>query len=50
MKARTPDSRPPTPKWLDHQGSFTAAVAAGPVFRLLGAKDFIPWAEPFLGR
>jgi hypothetical protein len=27
-------------KWLDHQGSYMAAVAAGPVFRLLGAKDF----------
>ena len=26
-------------KWLDQQGSFMAAVAAGPVFRLLGAKD-----------
>jgi lysophospholipase L1-like esterase len=26
-------------KWLDHQGSFMAAVGAGPVFRLLGAKD-----------
>jgi len=26
-------------KWLDHQGSFMAAVAAGPVFRLLGAKS-----------
>jgi hypothetical protein len=26
-------------KWLDHQGSFMAAVAAGPVFRLLGAKN-----------
>jgi hypothetical protein len=26
-------------KWLDHQGSFMAAVAAGPVFRLLGATD-----------
>ncbi len=26
-------------KWLDHQGSFMAAVAAGPVFRLLGVKD-----------
>jgi hypothetical protein len=25
--------------WLDHQGSFMAAVAAGPVYRLLGAKD-----------
>jgi hypothetical protein len=25
--------------WLDHQGSYMAAVAAGPVFRLLGAKD-----------
>src|SRR5207245_9022628 len=27
------------PKWLDHQGSYMAAIAAGPVFRLLGAKD-----------
>jgi hypothetical protein len=27
-------------RWLDQQGSFMAAVAAGPVFRLLGAKDF----------
>jgi lysophospholipase L1-like esterase len=26
-------------KWLDQQGSFMAAVGAGPVFRLLGAKD-----------
>ena len=26
-------------KWLDHQGSYMASVAAGPVFRLLGAKD-----------
>jgi hypothetical protein len=26
-------------KWLDHQGSFMAAVAAQPVFRLLGAKE-----------
>jgi hypothetical protein len=26
-------------KWLDQQGSFMAAVAAGPVFRLLGVKD-----------
>jgi hypothetical protein len=25
--------------WLDHQGSFMAAIAAGPVFRLLGARD-----------
>jgi hypothetical protein len=25
--------------WLDPQGSFMAAVAAGPVFRLLGARD-----------
>ena len=26
-------------KWLDHQGSFMAAVASEPVFRLLGARD-----------
>ena len=26
-------------KWLDHQGSFMAAIAAQPVFRLLGAND-----------
>jgi hypothetical protein len=26
-------------KWLDQAGSFMAAIAAGPVFRLLGAKD-----------
>jgi hypothetical protein len=26
-------------KWLDYRGSFMAAVAAGPVFRLPGAKD-----------
>jgi hypothetical protein len=26
-------------KWLDHQGSFMATVAAQPVFRLLGAKE-----------
>jgi hypothetical protein len=26
-------------KWLDHQGSYMAAVAAGPVFWLLGARD-----------
>ena len=25
--------------WLDQQGSYMAAVAAGPVFRLLGARD-----------
>ncbi len=25
--------------WLDQQGSFMATVAAGPVFRLLGARD-----------
>ena len=25
-------------KWLDHQGSYMATVAAGPVFELLGAK------------
>jgi sialate O-acetylesterase len=26
-------------RWLDHQGSYMATVAAGPVFRLLRAKD-----------
>src|SRR5580700_5122917 len=26
-------------KWLDHQGSYMAAVAAGVVYKLLGAKD-----------
>jgi hypothetical protein len=26
-------------RWLDHQGSYMAAVAAGPVFKLLGARD-----------
>ena len=26
-------------KWLDHQGSFMATVAAGVVYKLLGAKD-----------
>ena len=26
-------------KWLDQQGSYMAAVAAGPVYKLLGAKD-----------
>ncbi len=26
-------------KWLDQEGSFMAAVAAGPVFKLLGARD-----------
>jgi hypothetical protein len=25
-------------KWLDHQGSYMATIAAGPVFKLLGAK------------
>jgi hypothetical protein len=25
--------------WLDHQGSYMAAIAAGPVFRLLGVRD-----------
>jgi (4-O-methyl)-D-glucuronate---lignin esterase len=26
-------------KWLDHQGSYMATIAAGSVFKLLGAKD-----------
>jgi len=26
-------------KWLDHQGSYMAAIAAGPVYKLLGVKD-----------
>lgn len=26
-------------KWLDHEGSYMAAIAAGPVFKLLGVKD-----------
>jgi hypothetical protein len=26
-------------KWLDHQGSYMAAVAAGAVYKLLGARD-----------
>ena len=26
-------------QWVDQRGSFMAAVAAGPVFRLLGKKD-----------
>lgn len=26
-------------KWLDHQGSYMAAIGAGPVYKLLGAKD-----------
>ena len=26
-------------KWVDQRGSFMAAVAAGPVFKLLGKKD-----------
>jgi hypothetical protein len=30
---------PGDPHWLDQQGSYMAAIAAGPVFRLLGAKD-----------
>lgn len=33
-------------KWLDQHGSFMAAVAAGPVFRLLGAKDLGAEAMP----
>src|SRR5260221_10025313 len=29
-------------KWLDHQGSFMATVAASPVWELLGAKGLLP--------
>jgi hypothetical protein len=29
-------------KWLDQQGSYMAVIAAGPVFKLLGAKDLGP--------
>ena len=32
--------------WLDHQGSFMAAIAAQPVFRLLGARDLGRTDEP----
>ncbi len=28
------------PKWVDAHGSFMAGVLAGPVYRLLGKKDF----------
>jgi hypothetical protein len=30
--------QPGDPDWLDHQGSYMAAVAAGPIYRLLGAR------------
>jgi hypothetical protein len=30
---------PPEGQWVDQRGSFMAAVAAGPVYRLLGKKD-----------
>jgi hypothetical protein len=33
-------------KWLDHQGSYMAAVAAGPVYRLLGAKS-LPTSDDY---
>jgi hypothetical protein len=33
--------------WLDHQGSFMAAVAAQPVFRLLGATDLGVPDDPY---
>jgi hypothetical protein len=26
-------------KWLDQQGSYIAAIAAGPAFKLIGVKD-----------
>jgi hypothetical protein len=32
--------------WVDQQGSFMAAVAAGPVFQLLGKKDLETIAMP----
>ncbi|HVT29500.1 MAG TPA: hypothetical protein VHE81_15900, partial [Lacipirellulaceae bacterium] len=28
------------PKWVDARGSFMAGVLAGPVYRLLGKRDF----------
>jgi hypothetical protein len=37
-------------KWLDHQGSFMAAVASEPVFRLLGAKDMGVTADYHVAR
>lgn len=36
-------------KWLDQRGSFMAAVAAGPVYRLLGKKDLGTTAFPPVG-
>ena len=33
-------------KWLDQPGSYMAAVAAGPVFRLLGARDLGETRDP----
>jgi GH35 family endo-1,4-beta-xylanase len=38
----------PYAHWLDHQGSFMAAVAAQPVFRLLGARD-LGRSDDYLG-
>jgi hypothetical protein len=35
--------------WVDQRGSFMAAVAAGPVFRLLGAKDLGTTDGPEVG-
>jgi hypothetical protein len=36
-------------KWVDQRGSFMAAVAAGPVFRLLGKKDLGSSEFPSVG-
>ena len=33
-------------QWVDQRGSFMAAVAAGPVFKLLGKKDLGTWEFP----
>lgn len=39
QRQMTPDGQGAEGKWVDQRGSFMAAVATGPVFRLLGKKD-----------